>query len=426
MGLFSNNRRGGILDVIRCDEKSYIVWKWRPTGAELGESGRENSIRWGSSIRVKDGSAAVLVYSGNEGRAQEYIEGPADTIVDTKNFPVISSLFEKLYNGSSPFQAEVYFINLAETIQTRFAVPYFDVFDSDPELKEFSVPIAVRGSIDFKIGDVDLFIKSHRLDNFTIEDFTSQIKDAVIQNTKSAVINAPEYYGIPVVQIERKITEIKDDLLLRLREKFNADYGVYLKDISIAALDINKESEGYKELIAVTKDLTAETRKAKNKISIKDMAANQKLGVFGKAANMFVDVKENAYARRKQTQHKYSKEVEQELAGRVGAAGAKIISALNKKSTSESVQRSSSDGITPPPVPVVSYHIVLFGQPAGPYEMATLERMFKEGGLTKNSLVWTEGMENWMEAGEVEDLAGLFTNINSSQNTPPIPPVPGD
>ena len=47
MGLFSNNRRGGILDVIRCDKKSYLVWKWRPAGAELGESSRGEQDRSG-------------------------------------------------------------------------------------------------------------------------------------------------------------------------------------------------------------------------------------------------------------------------------------------------------------------------------------------------------------------------------------------
>lgn len=424
MGLFSNNRRGGILDVIRCDKKSYLVWKWRPAGAELGESSRENGIRWGSSIRVKEGSAAVFVYSVDGRLAQDYIEGPADTTVETMNLPVISSFVERLYNGNAPFQAEVYFINLAETIQTKFAVQYFDVYEADPELSEFCVPIAVRGSIDFKIGDVDHFIKLHRLDNFSVEELTAQIKDAVIENVKSTVANAPEQYGIPVVQIERKISEIKADVLARLREKINTDYGVELKDISIAALDIDKESKGYNDLISVTKDLTIENRKARNKIDIKDMVANQKLGVFGKAANMFVDVKENAYARRKQTQRQYSNEVEQELAGRIGAAGAKIISALNSKNNSGNAQ--GSNGVVPPPVPVVSYHIVMYGKPAGPYDMDALKQMVDEGGLKPNSLVWTKGMDNWVEAGKVDALAGLFEKENDIQDMPPIPPIPGN
>lgn len=415
MALFKTNPKGGIMDVIRCDEQSYLIWKWRPAGAALGETGRENAIRWGSPIRVKEGSVAVFVHSGKEGFAQDYIAGPADTIVDTKNLPVIASLVGLAYNGGTPFQAEVYFINQAETVQTKFAVPYFDVFD--PELREFSVPVAVRGTIDFNIQNYRDFVRKHRLDEFAVGDLQKQIRDTVIENVKSIVGNAPEQYEIPVIQIERKISDIKSETVSRLRDKFDKDYGVFLKDISIEGIEINKESNGYRQLQAVTRDLTVETRKAQARIGIKNMSADQKLGVFGKAANMFVDIKEGAYARRKQTQREYSKEYETELAGKVGAAGAKIISAFGKKNAASG---NGGPG-TPPPIPVVTYHVVMFGQSAGPYDIQTLKKMVEEGSLKPESLVWTDGMENWVEAKTVAVLMPLF---EANRSVPPIPPIP--
>ena len=53
MGLFSNKKEGGLMDVIRCDEQEYLVWKWRPSG-EANSTHKENAIRYGSSLRVKD------------------------------------------------------------------------------------------------------------------------------------------------------------------------------------------------------------------------------------------------------------------------------------------------------------------------------------------------------------------------------------
>lgn len=50
------------MDQIRCDEPSYLIWKWHPSGVQLGRGNREDSIRWGSSLRVKDGEVAVFVY----------------------------------------------------------------------------------------------------------------------------------------------------------------------------------------------------------------------------------------------------------------------------------------------------------------------------------------------------------------------------
>ena len=441
MGLFTNNANGGFVDAIRCDEQSYLIWKWRPSGSGLGDTHRENAIRWGSPIRVKAGSVAVFVYSGNDGFYQDFIPGPSEVLAETGNLPVLASIIGLAYNGSTPFQAEVYYINLAETVQTKFAVPYFDVFD--PELREFSVPVAVRGSIDFNITDYEDFVKKHRLDDFSVEDLQAQIKDAVIENVKSIVGNAPERYELPVIQIERVITEIKAEALESLREKFSIDYGVFLKDINIVALDINKESEGYRELKSVTKDLTIDRKKAEAKVAVKDISANQKLGVFGKAANMVADInerrkqnqedrekrrlqnfeevyeqrkesQENIYERRKETQHKYREEYEAELAGKVGAAGAKIIGAFgkNKKDT----QRGGSD--VPPPLPVISYHVALFGQPAGPFDMPTLKKMEGEGNLKEDTLVWKEGMDNWVAAGDIEELRVLF---ESGSKPPAIP-----
>ena len=49
MGLFNKENNGGFMDEIRCDEPSYLIWKWNPKGSQAGDNTRENAIRWGSS-----------------------------------------------------------------------------------------------------------------------------------------------------------------------------------------------------------------------------------------------------------------------------------------------------------------------------------------------------------------------------------------
>ena len=57
MGLFGKPRAGGFMDQIRCDEPSYLIWKWHPNGSVSGNNNRENyslgfisaSKRWRSS-----------------------------------------------------------------------------------------------------------------------------------------------------------------------------------------------------------------------------------------------------------------------------------------------------------------------------------------------------------------------------------------
>lgn len=414
MGLFSNNKNGGMMDVIRCDEQDYLIWKWRPLGAELGESNKENSIRWGSSLRVKEGSVAIFVYSGENGTVQDYIEGPADVVVDTKNLPIISSLVSKVYNGSSPFQAEVYFVNLANTVQMKFAVPYFDVFDS--ELTEFSVPVAVRGSIDFNINDYKTFIKKHRLDNFSVSDLQTQIRDAVSAHVKSIIANAPDTYEIPVIQLEKKGLEIKNDIVTLLADKLFNDYGVNLADVNIAAIDIDKDSEGYKELKSVTKELTAtrlkKLNKAQNTAESREIKGNQTLGMLEKAASKLVDIKENQFVRHKKAEAEFADVIEDKRAGKIGAISGKMIRDIGNAFSG--AKKTTED--SPPPIPnSVQYSVAINGEPAGPFDMDELGRMAAEKKLTADSLVWKKGMTEWQKAGTVTELKGLFFEM------PPIP-----
>lgn len=262
MSIFKKRTKpGSFMDTIRCDEPSYLIWKWHPAGTEQGKSERENNIRCGSSLRVKDGEVAVFVCRQPDGTLQDYIEGPFDAILETYNLPVIGNMVEKVYGGGSPFPAEVYFINLARIVQVKFAVPFFDVFD--PRFADFGVPVAVRGTISFQIEDYKEFIKLHRLRSFDLDEFQKQIRDAVSRYVKDVVTNAPATHNIPVVQIESKLSQINDtveyDLKMRLKETF----GVTVSAVDISAIEIDKTCDSYAQLMSVTRDITAAKIKAK-------------------------------------------------------------------------------------------------------------------------------------------------------------------
>jgi hypothetical protein len=83
MGLFSKKSESGLMDVIRCDEQEYLVWKWRPSG-EANSTKKENSIRYGSSLRVKDGELAGII-SEIETEIQEIKEGFEKAIFNNKD-----------------------------------------------------------------------------------------------------------------------------------------------------------------------------------------------------------------------------------------------------------------------------------------------------------------------------------------------------
>ena len=300
MRIFERGNGGGLMNVIRCDEQEYMVWKWRPEGQDVNSTSRENSIRWGSSLRVKEGEVAVFVYKKNNGTMQDFIEGPFDDIIKTDNFPVLSSIVGLAYGGDSPFQAEVYFINLQSNNQLHFAVPYFDVFD--PRLPDHGVPMAVHGTITFNITDYKGFIKLNRLVNFDHEQFHKQIKNAIAKYIKSIVMNVPSEMGIPVVQMERKLLEINDRVQAYLIPRFENDFGVNMKALDISTLNIDKDSRYYKELRVLTAENTARTMNAQTDVNIQNLKDTQRINAENMAETMRIQREELQRASRLQTE----------------------------------------------------------------------------------------------------------------------------
>jgi hypothetical protein len=64
------------------------------------------------------------------------------------------------------------------------------------------------------------------------------------------------------------------------------------------------------------------------------------------------------------------------------------------------------------------WHIAENGATQGPFSKARLGRMVTEGGLSRDTLVWTAGQDGWQRAEDVAELAQLFTVM------PPPPPPP--
>ena len=464
MGFFGNKNKsneGGLMDVIRCDEPSYLIWKWRPKGEDANSTKKENAIRYGSSLRVKDGEVAVFVYHQKDGTQQDFIEGPYDDTIKTGNFPILTSIVGAAFGGASPFQAEIYFINLAGIIQVKFGVPFFDVVD--PRFMDYAVPVAVRGTINFKISDYKEFIKLHRLIDFNLDSFQTQIRDALIRYVKGVVANIPSDKGIPVIQLERKILEINDSVETYVKPRLQNDFGVTVSAVDISDVELDKASEGYKELKAVTADITTQTTQAQAAVNIKQMQDMQRVQMENLEETQRIQREEMQRAQKLQTESANLSAFQIEKQSEVGIAGA---NALGQMGANGGVGVSLGDGggfnpagmmagmamgsaigqnmagmmngalggvnqqvppqmpgMNVPPVPPVSqYNVAVNGQNTGPYTIQVLSQMAAGGQFTKDSLVWKSGMANWQKAEEVAELAPLF--VPSAPTVPPIPPVP--
>jgi len=388
----------------------------------------------------------VFVYKQQDGTMQDFIVGPFDETIKTANFPVLSSILGMAYGGDSPFQAEVYFINLQGNNQLKFGVPYFPVFD--PRLPDHGVPVAVRGTITFSLVNYKEFIKLNRLINFDHEQFLKQVKDAIAKYVKGVVTNIPQDMGIPAVHLERKILEVNELIERYLKPRMEADFGVTMKALDISALEIDKEDATYRELYRLTAGNTAKTLDAQTEVNIKNMQDTQAINAANMEETLRVQREEMQRAQRLQTEtnfmgaHALDQQTEvlktgaqslgqmgsmggggggsnpagmmtgmmmggamgQQMAGMVNSMGQQMQNAMN----------------TPPPIPNVQYHVSVNGMQMGPFNMQQLQQMAQSGQLTPQTYVWKQGMANWDFVCNIPELASLF----AAPGTPPPPPPP--
>ncbi len=474
MGLFNSSKEGGMMDMIRCDEAEYLIWKWRPLGNEANSTKKENAIRYGSSLRVKDGEVAVFVYSQKDGPSQDYIIGPYDETIKTANFPVLSSIVGLAYAGGTPFQAEVYFINLAGNIQIKFGIPFFDVFD--PRFLDFGVPMSVRGSITFNITDYQAFIKLNRLINFELDTFKQQIKDGVTKYVKGVVSNVPAELQLPVVQIERKILEINDWVNQRIKPSIEGDFGVNIKRLDISDIEIDKESTSYNKLRELTANITeaytktqanvnVSTLEAQSAVNIKNMEDMQAINAGNMEDSLRIQREELQRAQQLQTEtnffdtHKLNIQTDAQktiltsaadslgamgnmnlgggggggmnpagmMTGMMmgGAMGGQMANMMNNMGNNMQQNMQGAGAPTqgpqpggPPPPPQSAFHVSINGQQAGPFNIQQLQQLVMNGQLSPATFVWKQGMAEWSEANKLIELQNLFNAA-----PPPAPPV---
>lgn len=260
MGLFDfakKKNEGGLMDAIRCDEKDFLIWKWRPAGQEANSTRKENAIRTGSSISVRPGQAAVFLYQQKEGE-YDIIKGPYNDIIKTENLPILSSIIGAAYAGGTPFQAEVYYFNLAKNMEIPFTIPYFRIVPTEPEYKAYAIEVAIKGTLAFEVSSQKEYIKylfeAWGGNNTTLAELEEKLKSLLTQEVKQIVANAAKDTGIFVMHFNSLIGEMGQYILARMQNKIAQRFGVLATDVTISDIRYDEESESYQKLKRITEE----------------------------------------------------------------------------------------------------------------------------------------------------------------------------
>lgn len=440
------------MDVIRCDEKEFLIWKWSPDGQP---SRKENAIRYGSSLRVKDGEVAVFVYKQKSGQMQDYIVGPYDETIKTANFPILTSIVGTAFGGSSPFQAEIYFINLSGIIRKPF---FFDEYElCDFRHPDLPVPVGVKGSITFKISDYKEFIKQYRLTDFDLDDFWDKIEDSMIETLKSVINQATYQLKTPLIQIQGALSDISRLVEKMVSEKFRETYKIDTQSINLSMISLDKESRGYAALWKTTADRDIRINEAETSTGEQNLAEMRAINAENYAEALRIQREETQRKQRLETEGSNLTAHQINIQGDVAKTAAESLGTMGSgmdfgegggmnpagmmagmmmggavAGNMTNMMGNMMQGVnqpqppTPPAGAIAEWHVSNNGQQAGPYTVDQLRQLIASGNMIRTTYVWKAGMAGWEQAANVQEVAILFGAVPPPPppaQTPPVPPA---
>ena len=375
MGIF-DFLKGEFIDVIHWvdDTRDTMVWRFEREG---------HAIKYGAKLTVREGQSAVFVH---EGQLADVFT-PGLYMLETNNMPILTTLQHWDHGFRSPFKSEIYYVNTTRFTDLKWGTKN-PIMVRDPEFG----PVRLRafGTYAIRVTDPARFMSEivGTDGEFTADEISYQIRNIIVSRASQALAAS----NIPVLDMAANTGDLGKVIVAQVSPTL-AEYGLempefYVENISLPAavekaLDKRSSMGIVGNLDDYMKFNAAESMSTGDSAFAASMGAGMGAGMGMAMGGMTM----------------------QPRPGPWGAAPA-----------------PQAAPVAPPPPPAEHvWHIAENGATQGPFSKARLGRMAQEGGLTRDTLVWTAGQDGWKRAEDVMELAQLFTVMPP----PPPPPPPG-
>ena len=383
MGIF-DFLTGEFIDVIHWvdDTHDTLVWRFEREG---------HAIKYGAKLTVREGQAAVFIH---EGQLADVFT-PGLYMLETNNMPILTTLQHWDHGFQSPFKSEVYFVNTTRFQDLKWGTKN-PIIARDPEFG----PVRLRayGTYTIRVSDPAKFLTEivGTDGEFTMDEISFQIRNIIVSRFSASVAAS----GIPVLDMAANTTDLGKMLATKIAPDL-AEYGLEMPMLMIENISLPPAVEEVldkRTSMGIAGDLGKYTQFSAAE-AMSAAAANPGAGSeMGAGMGLGMGM---AMAR--------------QMAGPWGMVPAQAAGTTMPPAAAPTVAAPPP----PPPPPVEKvWHIALNGQTKGPYSRAAMGRMVSDTSLKRDTLVWTAGQDGWQAAGEVPDLATLFTILP--------PPLPGN
>lgn len=195
-----------------------MVHRWPATGS--GE------VRLGAQLVVRESQAAVFF---RDGKALD-VFGPGRHTLTTLNLPILGTLLNLAFGGETPFQAEVYFVNMRTYTNMKWGTTEPVVF-RDKNLA--MVRLRAHGLYTMRIKDPQLFVNNvvGTQHLYTTDQVQDWLQDFIIARLNDTLGDMTD----DILELPKIYAELSAAVKGRLQEDYNR-YGLELNDFVIEAI----------------------------------------------------------------------------------------------------------------------------------------------------------------------------------------------
>ncbi len=369
MGLW-DKITGQFIDVIEWTDSSNdtMVWRFERQG---------NEIKYGAQLTVRESQIAVFV---NEGQIADVFQ-PGRTVLETANIPILSTLQAWKHGFNSPFKAEIYFINTRRFTDLKWGT-------KNPVMlrdKEFgAVRLRAFGTYEMRVKEPVAFLKEivGTDQHFTTDEVSEQLRNLIVSRFATVLGNS----GVPVLDLAANYDQLGGFLTSRIAPEFS-NYGIELTRLLVENISLPPEVEA-----ALDKRTS--------------------MGVIGDLSRfMHYQAAESMTAAASNPSGTAAAGVGMGM----GMAMAQQMGQMLGQSAPGAPPQAGTGA--PPPLPgVKSFFIAVNGAQQGPFDLGAMAQRAANGELTRETLVWTQGMADWQPAAKIGELAQIFAAA-----PPPLP-----
>lgn len=369
---FIDKLRGQLIDIVEFldDSRDTIVWRFPRQG---------NEIKNQAKLVVREGQVAVFE---NEGQIADVFT-PGTYTLETQNMPILSTLKGWKYGFNSPFKAEVYFVATRQFTDFKWGTQN-PITLRDPEFG--MVRLRAFGTYALQVNDAATLLR--QLVGTDSAFRTDEVGEFFRQNIVSHLGPAFAASGLAALDLAANQHALGGTLAAELSMSL-AEYGVTVPRFVLENVSLPPEVEealDKRTQMAVIGNLAAYTQ-FQTANAIEDAANNP--GGAGEGLGMGMGMA-------------MGQQMAQSLAGAAAQQ-----------------QAAPQGGATPPPLPGSSpWFYSSGGAQVGPATIADLGPRVSTGEVTRDTLVWQQGLAAWTPAGQVGAFAPLF-----AATPPPLPPL---